>query len=105
MATLDLTMATKRRLKQISALLGEIPEVREAHIPEIFAIGVMQAPRSVLIVVIDPDSAVGAVTTRIDDALGTILKKRERLDVWPVSAEHHLIATVREAECLVGWRD
>lgn len=117
MATLDLTTATnvlvgkpgtrlpKRRMKQISALLGEIPEVREAHIPEIFAIGVMQAPRSVLFVVIEPDTAVDAVTTRIDGALGAILKKRERLDVWPVAAGHLLIDTVREAECLVGWRD
>ncbi|MDH3713860.1 MAG: enhanced serine sensitivity protein SseB C-terminal domain-containing protein [Gammaproteobacteria bacterium] len=117
MATLDLTMATnvlvgkpatrlpKRRLKQISALLREIPEVREAHVPEIFALGIMQTPRGVLFVVIEPDTAIDAVTMRIDDALGAILKKREQLDVWPVSTEHRLIGTVRETECLVGWRD
>ena len=117
MATLDLTAATnvlvgrpasrlpKRRLKQISALLSEIPEVREAHLPEVFAIGIMQAPRNVLFVVIEPDTAVAEITQRIDSVLRTILKRHEQLDVWPVPTEHRLITSVRDADCLVGWRD
>ena len=117
MTTLDLTTATnvlvgkpakgpsRRRLKQISALLGEIPEIREAHIPEVFAIGIMQAPRNVLFLVIEPDTAIDDIASRIGAALDTLLGKRERLDVWPVTAEHRLIATVREADCLVGWRE
>jgi len=117
MATLDLTTATNvlvgkpskqlsmRRLKQISALLGDISEVREAHIPEVFAIGIMQTPRNVLFLVIEPDTSIDHITARIDGALGTILGRREHLDVWPVSTEHRLIATIREADCLVGWRE
>ena len=117
MTTLDLTTATnvlvgkpekgpsRRRLKQISALLGEMPEIREAHIPEVFAVGIMQAPRNVLFLVIEPDTAIDHITTRIGDALDALLGKRERLDVWPVTAKHRLIATVREVDCLVGWRE
>ena len=117
MATLDLTTATnvligkptnrlpKRRLKQISALLRDIPQVREAHLPEIYAIGIMEAPRDVLFLVVEPESAMTDVTQRIDDALRTILRRREHLDVWPVAKEHRLIPTVRDADCLVGWRD
>ena len=117
MATLDLTTATnvlvgtptnrlpKRRLKQISALLGDIAQIREAHLPEIYAIGIMQAPRNVLFLVVEPESAIADITQYVDDALRALLKRREQLDVWPVTKEHPLIATVRDADCLVGWRD
>lgn len=117
MPTLDLTTATnvlvgrpakalpKRRMKQISTLLGEIPQVCEAHLPQVFAIGVMETPRNVLFVVIDPDTAVAEVSQRLDAALSALLKRGEHLDLWPVTADHSLIATVREADCLVGWRD
>lgn len=117
MATLDLLDATnvlvgkptrplpKRRMKKVSALLSEMPAVREAHVLEVFAVGMMQTPRDVLFLVIEPTTSIEETAAHIDAALAGLLKAREHLDIWPVPCGHRLIATVRDAGCMVGWRD
>ncbi len=94
-----------RRVKKISALLATIDEVREAHLPEVLAIGSAGEPRNVLFVVVEPQEAIGRVRERLETELARLLRRREALEVWPVAAGHPLIATVRQAGCVVGWRD
>lgn len=92
-----------RQVKRISALLASIGEIREAHLPEILAVGEAAGAQTVLFVVVEPTAAAVAVRERIEAGLERALKGR--LALWVVPIGHELIDTVREAHCVVGWRD
>jgi hypothetical protein len=95
---------SKRRKRKLSAMLGDIEEICEVHIPQIYGIGGLDKARLVLVIVIDPESAIPGVMERLSVPLNDFLQ-RETLDVWPIGKSHSLIGTIREANCVVGWRD
>ncbi len=85
-------------------MLSDLEEVREAHLPEVLGIGTGRPAVRVLFVVIDAETAIEDVTERLAEQLGSILRKHS-LKIWPVGSMHEIIETVREADCLVGWRN
>ena len=94
----------RRQVKKISDLLHDIDEIREAHLPEVFAVGTMETSAPVLFIVVDPESAIPAVMEKLAGPLSEMLA-RQSLDVWPVGKAHDIVPTVRDANCLIGWRD
>ncbi len=92
-----------RQVKRVSALLAGIGEIREAHLPEMLAVGEAGSAQTVLFVVVEPAGAVATVRERIEAGLERAL--RRQLPLWVVPSGHDLIDTVREAHCVVGWRD
>ena len=58
-----------------------------------------------LFVVIDPETAIEPVSERIQTALRDVLRASQMIDVWAVAVHDEFVATVREADCMVGWRD
>jgi hypothetical protein len=87
----------------IGTLVASIPEITEAHLPQVFVPGAMEHPAQVLVIVVmDADSSRALETLR--PGLGRILPAGRALDVWPISPAHQLLPTVRAAGCAVGSR-
>ena len=95
----------KKRIKQISAMLADIDEVREAHLPQVIEIGSTAPPEITLFIVVEPASAVATVMETIDARLAALLGRGETLKVRPISPQDELLTTVRGVDCVIGWRD
>lgn len=66
--------------------------------------GATRAASRVLFIVVDPETAIDDVTDRLAAALSSTLRHHS-LEIWPVGSRHEIIPTVREVDCLIGWRD
>ena len=82
-------------LQSIGTMLLSVGGVREAHVPQCFAMGVMERPAQVLVVVIESDAPSEAVIDEILLGLTAILPDGIHLDLWSMDAQHSLLATVQ----------
>ena len=87
----------------ISRLVDGAPEIIEAHLPQVFVSGAMQAPAQVLVIV-TVDRDVQSALDKVGASLGHLLPPGRSLDVWPLSPMDKLLPTVRGAGCRVGQR-
>jgi hypothetical protein len=88
---------------QISASIGEsiaaVPGISEAHLPQCFVLGVMEAPAQVLVIVAAPDSSFGEIWSAVGTALTRSLPSDQSLDVLALSSDSELLTDVRAAGC------
>jgi hypothetical protein len=96
---------TKTRLKRLSKLLSDLEEVREAHLPQVIELGSEKPPELVFYIVIDPETAIPGVMEKIRARLKDVLRAGETLDARPLPLDHELLPAIRNADCVVGWRD
>ena len=95
----------KGRLKVLSKMLSDLEEVREAHLPQVNELGSNEPPQLIFFVVIDPESAIPGVMEKIDAQLKGVLRANEKLEIRPLTKDHELLPAIRNADCVVGWRD
>ena len=99
------TPPRKKRIKQLFDMLSDLDAVREAHLPEVMKLGAAAPAALVLFLVVDPESEIPAVMETVTRRLKGFLGRSERLDVRPISTRHELLPTIKEADCVIGWRD
>ncbi len=87
------------RLEALRSLLNGEEAIAEAHLPQMFAPGAMNAPGKVLVVILKPDAVVETVMERLDEGLKKILGDNEYLDVLPVSHNNPLLEDFRNVQC------
>jgi len=88
-------------LQSIGTMLLSIDGVREAHIPQCYAVGVMEQPAQVLVVVIESTTPSEEVMDEILLGLSALSPDDIQLNVWPMEPEHSLLATVRATACRI----
>ncbi len=82
-------------LQSIGTMLLSVGGVLEAHVPQCFAMDVMERPAQVLVVVIESDASAEAVMDEVLLGLTAILPDDIQLDVWSMDPQHSLLATVQ----------
>jgi len=87
----------------IGRLVDGVPEVIEAHLPQVFVSGAMQAPAQVLVIVTVDKDVLRALDT-VGAGLEHILPSGHSIDVWPLRPMDKMLPTVRGAGCGVGQR-
>jgi len=87
----------------IGRLVDGAPEIIEAHLPQVFVSGAMQAPAQVLVIV-TVDTDVQRALDKVGAGLRRILPSGRSIDVWPLNPMDKLLPTVRGAGCRVGER-
>ena len=88
-------------LQSIGTMLLNMGGVREAHVPQCFAMGVMERPAQVLVVVIESTTPSEEVMDEILLGLSALSPDDIQLNVWPMEPEHSLLATVRATACRI----
>jgi hypothetical protein len=91
----------RERSDAISNLVASIGGITEAHLPQCFLAGAMQAPAQVLVVVVDPNADQEAVLNGIGAGLSRILGTGETLDVLPIKLSNAILENVRGAGCRI----
>lgn len=77
--------------------VGRVPSCVEAHLPQVFAVGKMPAPRLALVVVIDAAHDPEAIAERLNKDIVASLPAAASLDVWVLMPSDHLLPAVRNA--------
>lgn len=97
--------ATKKLRRQISKVIGDVDSIREAHMPDVTIVGSSEGVRRVLILVFDDAAAISRVMNAIDPELEQLSAGRDGFDVWAITSSNKLIDAIRDANCVIGWRD
>ncbi|MEM7540845.1 MAG: hypothetical protein AAF384_04580 [Pseudomonadota bacterium] len=100
-----LQSTAKKRMKQLSSMLSDLDVVREAHLPEVRSLTQGIDGHLVLFVVVDDETDVSPIGRIVKTRLKKILGFREKLDVQIVTPDFDHLETVRQADCIIGWRD
>lgn len=85
----------------VGDLVSSIEGIAEAHLPQCFILGLMDAPEQVLVVVLEAGADRVDVLNQIGAGLPRVLPRGPDLQVWPVSEDDGLIGTVRGTGCQV----
>ncbi|MGH9945035.1 MAG: hypothetical protein ACRD9R_22015 [Pyrinomonadaceae bacterium] len=85
----------------IADMLSRVGGVTEAHLPQCFVPGVMDAPAQVLTLVLAPGADADAVMREVGCQLGLMLPEDQRLDVWPIEGTNPLLEKVRIVGCRI----
>lgn len=86
-------------LQSIGTMLLSMGGVREAHLPQCFAVGVMDQPVQVLVVVLEASASSEEVVDEILLGLTELLPEDVQLDVWSMDTQHSLLASVQATNC------
>ncbi|MFM7738031.1 MAG: enhanced serine sensitivity protein SseB C-terminal domain-containing protein [Planctomycetota bacterium] len=92
----------RERSEALAQLASTTSGILEAHLPQMFAIGVMQEPAQVLVVCIAHSADQELVLSAIGHGLSKILPPDFHLDVWPVAPGSDMLADVRGVGCMIA---
>ena len=85
--------------QSIGTMLLGVDGVLEAHVPQCFAVGVMEQPVQVLVVVIEASMSSEEVVDEVLLGLTELLPEDIQLDVWSMDSQHSLLASVQATNC------
>lgn len=91
--------------RRISEIVRDIEEIREAHFPEVIAMGSDDDAACVLFLVFRQASKISAVMDSIGAELANVSQDEGPFEVRPISQSDSLLETIRGANCVIGWRD
>ena len=86
-------------------MLSDLEDVREAHLVEAITIGQADSKRLVLFVLVADLDAVERLDKGLSRRVAKLKKFRERLECQLITPDYPLLADIRNADCIVGWRD
>jgi hypothetical protein len=88
---------------EISEAIGHLactsPEVIEAHLPQCYMPGMMEAPAQVLVLILSSKANLESILRGITVRLPDILAPGMPLDILPLLADNQLVNNVRAAHC------
>jgi uncharacterized protein YqcC (DUF446 family) len=82
-------------MEALKNLVGGIPEITEAHLPQLIAPAVMQAPGQVLVTVMESQEAADRALAALDAGITKILGEDGHLDVLALAPSSPLLGSVR----------
>ncbi len=85
----------------IANLTASIDGIAEAHLPQLFTVGVMDRPAQVLVLVLRPSANPHTIRAQLEHGLATVLGRQAQLDVWPVLPDNPFLDDVRLANCRI----
>ena len=91
--------------RRISEIICNIEEIREAHLPDVITIGSGGGASRVLFLVFEQKDQISQIMDSIGPELADAGRNAEQFEVWPISQSNDLLETIRDANCVIGWRD
>ncbi len=85
----------------IANLIASIDGVAEAHLPQLFAVGVMDRPAQVLVLLLRAHASIAAIRTRLEEGLSEIIGPDRHLHLLPMLPDNPLLDDIRLTACRV----
>jgi hypothetical protein len=83
----------------IAELVASVDGIVEAHLPQCFVVGVMDAPAQILVVLLGSDGDANLALDQIGSGLTACLPEGSHLDVWPIQSGSAILNDVRGTDC------
>ena len=94
-----------RRIEEITGILAAEAEIREAHMAQVFVPDQIDPPAAVLFLVFGDDAVIEHVMERITRQLDEIAPRGERINAVALEDSSDLLPAIRQADCMLGYRD
>jgi hypothetical protein len=94
-----------RRVEEITGILAAEAEIREAHIAQVFIPDQIDPPVAVLFLVFADESVIEHVMDRVTRQLDEIAPPGQRINVVALEDSSDLLPAIRQADCMLGYRD
>jgi hypothetical protein len=88
-------------VRSIAGLVGSVPGIVEAHLPQCYVADTMPQAAQVLVVVLDGTADAESVLRPLFEGLGRLALPSHHLDVLPILPDNKLLPTVRLTGCSV----
>ena len=85
----------------IAKVVGAVPGIVEAHMPQCLVQGVMTSPAEVLVIVLASDGSESTVVSTVGEGLNAVLASGRHLDVWPMALNSGMLEAVRRTNCRI----
>lgn len=92
-------------LKKVSQVLADIEEISEAHLPHVIQLGTNNAPVLTLFAVVSEEGDYGHLQNLLNTKINGGFFRKNRVAVKIISQNFPLMQSIKDANCLVGWRD
>lgn len=92
-------------VKKISQILADIDDIKEAHLPCLIEFGKSTQSKPALFVVVTEQCDRAGLHGQLNKKLNSGFFNRKSLDIKVVTPDFPLLQSVRDAQCLIGWRD
>lgn len=92
-------------VKRISNLLADLEDIKEAHLPRVIEFSKSTESRMALFVVVSDSCDRPALYNLLDKKLNRGFFKRHFIEIKIVQNDFPLLQSVRDTQCLIGWRD
>jgi hypothetical protein len=89
------------RTEALTNLVANTEGILEAHLPQLFVVGVMDSAAQILVVSIAPSANQSQVLNSLSAGLKGIVPSNEFLDIWPVAPNSSMLKDVRNANCQI----
>jgi hypothetical protein len=92
-------------VKKISTLLADIDDITEAHLPCLIEFGKSTESKPALFVVVTDQCDRRSLHSLLHKKINGGLFNRKSIEIKIVQADFPLLQSVRDTQCLIGWRD
>jgi len=92
-------------IKKISGLLADIEDIKEAHLPCLIEFGKSTESKQALFIVVNDNCDRAMLYDELNRKLNRGFFKRNTMEIKIVPDNFPLLQSVRDAQCLIGWRD
>ena len=97
--------ADKGLIKRISRAVGDLEDVKEAHLPAVIELGKFDSPHLTLFVVVEKSANTQVVQDLLKRRLSGWFSLTSKVDLKVVDTDFPMLDSVRETGCVIGWRD
>ena len=95
----------KALVKKISQALADIDDIREAHLPNVIEFGLSNTPKLTLFAVVNGGCDHEQLTTLLHSKINGGFFNKHAIAIKIIPEDFPLLESIRDTNCLVGWRD
>lgn len=95
----------KALVKKISQTLADIESIHEAHLPHVIELGKPNEQTLTLFAIVGDDIDQGDLWKLLNAKINGGFFRKKRIDVKIIRKNFPLLQSIRDTNCLVGWRD
>ena len=95
----------KSTTRKISRMLEDLEDIREAHLPAIIEFGESTQAQPALFLLVTDNCDKNSLHTIIDQKINGGFFRRKSISIKVINENFPLLQSIRDARCLIGWRD
>ena len=95
----------KGLLKKISLAMAEIEDIREAHLPNVIEFGPNNTPELTLFAVVNGDCNRDQLKELLHSKINSGFFNKNAVAIKIIPEDFPLLESIRDTNCLIGWRD